>query len=177
MLHVDDTSDDEFGQRLRLAIHALPDAPPALQRAAIGLWPAASARPFLNAAATALLRQVAAVLSFDSWAAPALASGMRALRSTTRQLLYSAQGRDIDLRIAPVADAYALVGQVLGPDEMGSIELTRLDVAAQPAWRAQLDTLGEFRIDGLSRGVYALTLQLGGDAIVLPPVDVGEQSN
>jgi hypothetical protein len=177
MPHVDDTADDELGQRLRHALQALPDAPPALQRAAIGLWPAASARQGLQAAASSLLNQIAAVLAFDSWAAPAGLPAMRSLRSPTRQLLYSTQGRDIDLRIAPAADAYALAGQVLGPDEAGRIELTRIDLPTQPAWLAPLDPLGEFRIEGLSRGVYALTLQLGGDAIVLPPVDIGEPPN
>ena len=173
MLPPDDCSDDELLHQLRRAVRELPDAPQALQRAAIGLWPAAPAASLL-AGAQALLTRVAAVLSFDSWAAPALAPGMRSLRSPTRQLLYSAGGRDIDLRITPESPGFSLAGQVLGPDEMGRVELACLDVDADPARLAPLDELGEFRIAGLKPGFYSLTLHAGGQALELPPFDVGE---
>jgi hypothetical protein len=166
---LDEATADALGQRLRHALRALPDAPPALQRAAIGLWPGAA-----PAGVGAWMRRLAAVLSFDSWAAPATAAGLRSLRSPTRQLLYSAEGRDVDLRIAPAAQAWSLAGQVLGPDEAGSVELLRLDEGETAPQRVPLDSLGEFRIDGLTRGVYALSLQLGGDEVLLPPFDVGE---
>lgn len=173
MKPVDSLSDDAFGQRLQQALKALPDAPLALQRAAIGLWPAAP--PALQAAARALLRQVVAALSFDSWAAaPALAHGMRSLRSPTRHLLYSAQGRDIDLRIAPAAGAFSLAGQILGPDDAGTVTLCGLDADGGEAQSVALDALGEFRIDGVAPGRYRLTLTMGGDELVLAPLEVGE---
>jgi len=177
MTPVDSPPDDEFGQRLRRALRALPDAPPALQRAAIGLWPAPA--PRLKTAAQALLQQIGAALRFDSWAAaPALAHGMRSLRSPTRHLLYSAQGRDIDLRIAPLgADAFSLAGQILGPDEAGSVVLHPLDGDDRAARSAMLDALGEFRIDGVPRGSYRLTLQVSGDEIVVAPIEFGEPPN
>ena len=34
--------------------------------------------------------------------------------------------------------------------------------------------MGEFRLEGIRRGTYVLTLRLGEDEIVLPPIDVGE---
>jgi len=174
MPHLDDLSDDELGRHLHLALRALPDAPPALQRAAIGLWPPAPAAKALKSAAQALIHRIAGALVFDSWAAPALASGMRSLRSPTRQLLYSAGGRDIDLRIAPADATFSLAGQVLGPDETGRVELSRLDNGAAAARVTQLDELGEFRIEGLVQGVYSLTLHLGGEEVLLPPFDLGE---
>jgi hypothetical protein len=178
-------TDDELHHQLGRAVQALPDAPLHLQRAAIGLWPAAglSGAPSLVALAQAVLTQIAAVLSFDSWALPAAVAGMRSLRSPTRHLLYSAQGRDIDLRISPspvgsspASTAFAIAGQILGPDETGSVQLTALQdgvTGERQTLLTQLDEMGEFRIEGLVPGSYALTLQLGGDAIVLPPLQVG----
>jgi hypothetical protein len=178
-------TDDELHHQLQRAVQALPDAPLHLQRAAIGLWPAtpAAAASGVVARAQAALAQIAAVLSFDSWAAPAVAVGMRSLRSPTRHLLYSAQGRDIDLRISPspvgsseASNAFVMAGQVLGPDESGSVQLTALQVGAAGAGQTRLtalDEMGEFRIEGLAPGSYALTLQVGDDAIVLPPLRVG----
>ena len=65
-------------------------------------------------------------------------------------------GRDIDLRISPAAEHFALSGQILGPDEPGVVEL-----AARPARSAhrrrttpRSTTLGEFRLDGVRGGTY-----------------------
>jgi hypothetical protein len=174
MPHLDDLSDDELGRHLQRALRALPDAPPALQRSAIGLWPPAPAALGLMGAAQALVQRIAGALTFDSWTTPALASGMRSLRSPTRQLLFSAGGRDIDLRITPADGAFALAGQVLGPDETGRVELSCLDGGSVAAQVATLDELGEFRLEGLAQGVYSLRLLLGGDEVLLPPFDLGE---
>jgi hypothetical protein len=129
------------------------------------------------------IRQIAAVLSFDSWSTASVAQGMRSVRSPTRHLLFSAEGRDIDLRISPAAEAFGLAGQILGPDEGGTVSIDRADLAdladgaegvtAEPRV-ATLDALGAFRIDGLSAGAYRLTLHVGNEQIVLPPVQVGE---
>jgi hypothetical protein len=175
MKPLDRLTDDELIQHLRRALKELPDAPPALQQAAIDLWPAASPRQgTLGAAATAMLHRIAAALTFDSWAAPAFAPGMRSLRSPTRHLLYSAQGRDIDLRISPGPEGFGLAGQVLGPDDSGAVELAELGPAPGQPRRAPLDALGEFRIDSVPQGTFILTLLVGKDQIVLPPVEVGD---
>lgn len=122
-------SDDDFSHEVQRAVRLLPDAPEALQRAAIALWQQSAPAPSLAAQAQAIWTRVAAVLRFDSWAAPALASGMRSLRSPIRHLLFAAQGRDIDLRIAPAADVFSLAGQVLGPDDAGMVLLAGPDGA------------------------------------------------
>jgi hypothetical protein len=162
-------TDDQLLQRLARAVSALPDVPPALERSALALFPAAPS-PLVEAARSGL-RLLTAVLSFDSFAASSVALGMRSLPSTTRHLLYASQGRDIDLRIAPTARAFALAGQVLGPDEAGTIDLVRRDDGA--ALHARLDTMGEFRIEGVDPGTWVMTLTLGGDRIELPPLEVG----
>lgn len=163
-------SDDEFERHLRQAV-ALPEVPPALTHAAIGLW-AAPAGSVLQSA----LRSISALLRLDSWAASPATLGLRAGRSATRQLLYSAEGRDIDLRISPAGEAYELAGQVLGPYETGDVELSPHDPAAAADTlrrHAELDALGEFRIEAVRTGIYELRLRLGDEHIVLPPFEVG----
>jgi len=178
MTPLNQLTDDEFAHRLHSAVQALPDAPEQMQRAALGLWPtsapASQAAGALKALVGGMAQHVLAALTFDSWAAaPATALGMRSLRSATRHLLYNAQGRDIDLRVSAASGAFALAGQVLGPDESGVVTLT--PQAGEPL-TATLDALGEFRIDGVPAGNYRLTLHLGGDEIQLPPLDVGAPS-
>lgn len=183
MKPVDRLTDDEFAHLVQRAA-ALPDAPAALIRAAIDLWPAAHAAAAapaaaLKAAAQAGLRLVAAVLSFDSWAQPAVARGMRAGPSETRHLLFSAMGRDIDLRISPLADRFALTGQILGPDDAGVIELAAQaddNPETHDARTAVLDAFGEFRLEGVEGGTYRLTLCMGEDKIILPPIVVGNRA-
>jgi hypothetical protein len=172
----DQLSDNEFARLVQRAA-ALPDAPKALVRAAIGQWQAAQPLS-LQAAARKVLGRVAALLSFDSWASAPHLSGVRAVPSDTRHLLFSAKGRDIDVRIAPAAGLFALTGQILGPDDSGVVELSAASDGGNRAPGAQLatlDSLGEFRLDGIHGGTYVLTLRLCGDEIVLPPIDVGER--
>lgn len=167
-------NDSEFAQLLQRAV-ALPDVPPRLARDAIELWSTAQPKT-LKTVAAAGLRLVTAALSFDSWARPPLAMGMRSVASDTRHLLFSAQGRDIDLRISPVSNQFALSGQILGPDEAGMIELSTQSPdghAASGARVVPIDALGEFRLDGVPGGTYRMTLRMGGDEIVLPPIEVG----
>lgn len=167
-------------RQLRQAVAALPDVPPALEQRALALFqapsPVAAVQQAAQALAHGLLRHCVAALSFDSWGGPAVAAGMRALRSPTRHLLFSAEGRDIDLRIAPGTDEqiFVLAGQILGPDETGEVCLQRLDDGDATPSTVALDGLGEFRIDGLAPGAYQLTLRLGHDDILLPPIEVGE---
>ena len=174
MKPLDKLSDDELADLAQRAA-MLPDAPLSQIRSAIDLWHQRRQSSLADLARSGL-RLVQAVLSFDSWAQPAPALGMRAGASDTRHLLFSAQGRDIDLRIVPVAEHFALSGQVLGPDGSGMIELAtqREDLAATDGPHvAALDELGEFRIDGVHGGTYRLTLRVGSDEIALPPIDVG----
>ncbi|MBK7470935.1 MAG: hypothetical protein IPI73_10265 [Betaproteobacteria bacterium] len=176
MKPIDQLSEDEFARLVQRAA-ALPDAPPALLRAAIGQWQ--SAQPsLLETAARAILRRVAAALTFDSWDAGSLAHGVRAVPSDTRHLLFSALGRDVDVRITPASGHFVLTGQILGPDESGIVELAsaaRADGGAAGTKVTALDGLGEFRLEGVPSGTYVLRLLLGEDEIVLPSIDVGER--
>lgn len=169
MKPINQLTDDELALLAQRAA-ALPDAPPALLTAAHALMlepPPQTSLPELARAATRLL---AAALRFDSWAGAPLAFGMRALPADTRHLLFSAMGRDIDLRITPADEQFALAGQILGPDESGRVELSSGGAAKR---MAVIDDLGEFRLDGIDCGTYLLTLRMGNDEIALPLIEVG----
>lgn len=163
-------SDAELLARLPAAA-ALPDAPADWQRRALAAW-RAPANLSLAQAVEALRQRVLAVLSFDSWAQSPLAAGLRSAGSNTRQLVFSAEGRDIDLRIAPSGAHFAVDGQVLGPDDNGVVALTS-ESAATAIYEAPLDALGEFHLADVAPGCYRLSLLLAGHEIVLPPFEVG----
>jgi hypothetical protein len=177
MKPVETLSDDEFLQRVQRAV-AMPEAPTAFVQAAIALWPERHAIKG-NDVVTAAVRLIAGVLSFDSWARPAVALGLRGTAADTRHLLFSAKGRDVDLRISLAADRFALSGQILGPDETGLVELSTHGADGFKAAGARvvpLDDFGEFRLDDVGVGTYRLTVRVGSDEIVLPPIDVGARS-
>ncbi len=157
----------------------LEDAPQCWVDAAVALWKVAP-RPAARAASQApkLWTRIAAALSFDSWATPQLALGVRSMAIDNRHLLYSAEGRDIDLRITHGVDCFALTGQILGPDESGEVLLaSQGDSLGSPVLMiTQLDSLGEFRLDGVDRGTYQLTLRMGVEEIVLAPIVIGDTS-
>jgi len=164
-------TDEALGAAARRAVRALPDAPADWLQRAIDLVPAPPS--LLARVAAAGRRQLAAVLSVDSWAQPSMALGMRSSAASTHQLLYTADGRDLDLRIVAEGATYAVGGQVLGADVAGEVELA-VAAGSEPPRVAALDDLGGFRIAGVAGGRYALTLRLAGDEIVLPPLEIGE---
>lgn len=171
----DDPNDDLLRTRLRRAVD-LEEPPASLVHAAIGLFRAPQPS-VLTAAAAAVRRRVQAVLGFDSWAPGAAAFATRgAAAADPRQLLFTAQGRDVDLRIAPSSDGrFILSGQVLGPDETGVVRFVPGPGYAAASRDAVLDSLGEFRIDGIDAGTWHVAVVVGGDEIVLPPVEVGQR--
>jgi hypothetical protein len=164
--------DEEWLELVRQAL-ALPEAPPQLVQSALELWRVHGPAP--EARAGKAVRRWVAVLGFDSWSAPPLALGLRAVPSQVRHLLFSADERDVDLRIAPEAEGFALRGQHLGPEGQGQVELTWVAGAGGPSAQraAALNDRGEFRLEGVHEGTYVLTVRIGDDEIVLPPIEVG----
>ena len=167
-------SDDELLARLPRAA-ALADAPPNWVQRAVAAWQAPPGARVAEAV-DGLRRRVEAWLSFDSWASAPLAAGLRSTGSATRQLVFSAEGRDVDLRIVPAAGMqFTLSGQVLGPDETGTVALVPEVAAGDPgaARQVPLDALGEFHLSEVEPGRYQLALQLADQDVVLPAFDVG----
>ena len=162
----DPPSDPELAQLLREAV-AFRDAPPGWVQRAIGQWPSH------GTGFAGVLKRVLAVLSFDSaQASPALLA-VRSATTAPRQLLFSASGRDIDLRISFADGAWRIAGQVLGPDESGSVDVASEGDDPVVVASAALSALGEFLIEGVVPGRYQLLLTFGDEVVVVPALDVG----
>jgi hypothetical protein len=143
----------------------LDDAPEHVIQRALAAWQPRRA--------TSLLQQVLAVLRFDSGTAAPLAFGMRSPGAASRQLLFAAQGRDVDLRIGPAGAAEAawlISGQVLGPDSHGVVVLSGESGALVS--EVALDELGQFRLPPVPAGGYTLTLRLADAEITIPALQV-----
>jgi hypothetical protein len=164
-----DPSDAALERALRDS-RRLDDAPEHVIQRALNVWQARRQ----SQAEPSLLQRVLAALTFDSGGASPLAFGMRSAGSATRQLLFSAEGHDIDLRISPAGDPptdhWLVSGQVLGPDSEGVVVLT--DENGATAGESPLNELGEFRLPRVRTGEYTVTVRLSGREIVLPAVRV-----
>lgn len=165
--------DDEALAAALGASRVLQDAPEAMVLRAIGLWqqPAAvpvAASPSVAASALGGLRRLVATLVFDSLDHGALAGGRRSAATmghlAARQLLYSTEGRDIDLRLTPLdgGTRWVLSGQVLGPELSGRAELRPTAAAdtagAPPAQVVAWNELAEFEFAPMEAGPCSLVL-------------------
>lgn len=169
MKPIETQTDIELLASLRRADEALPGASPEAIARVLALWPA---RPPLAEAAAAGWRLVRAALGFDSWAGGPLAAGLRGgLPDATHQLVYTAEGRDIELRVEGLPSGYRVTGQLLGPDERGRVEL--VPAAGGEAAEVAIDDFGEFRFEPLPAGHYQLTVRASDLAIELPPLELG----
>jgi hypothetical protein len=172
-----DAAEDPLADRLR-ASHRLEDAPEAVIQNALALWKKAEVPVAEPASAPgAALRRLAAALRFDSATASPLALGLRsgglpAPGASTRQLLYFSEGRDIDVRIAPVngpgARQWQVSGQVLGPDATGMAELRCGAHTRTASW----SDLAEFSFTDVAPGSCTLVLRGGDWELELPPFEV-----
>ena len=99
------------------------------------------------------LRRIVALLTFDSrTAGPAF--GMRSLPAESRQLLYSAEDIDLDLRITMQNDECILAGQVIGEGcAEGHVEISGVAGRSE----ATLNDVCEFTLPPIPAGDYSLT--------------------
>lgn len=170
MKPLSDLNDELLSAELRHARH-LHEAPESVIQRAIDVFVPHTR----TAASTPLLQRVLARLSFDSAGQVLLAHGVRGSAASSRQVLFSAEGRDIDLRIVPAegsgtpdAGPWVVFGQLLGPDRSGRVEL----VCSGHKREMALDDMLEFRFDGVPSGSMHLALHLADRVIELPPLQV-----
>ena len=116
-----------------------------------------------------VLKIVIAALTFDSLTtAPAF--GLRSQSSTGRQLIYSAETADIDLRVSTENDAWQIAGQVLGVDcTSGDVDLEGEGFAAS----TPLNELCEFSFGAVPAGAYKVSIRLPDVLIETPRLELG----
>jgi len=103
-----------------------------------------------------LLRRISAVLSFDSVSAVP-AYGLRSVPTTTRQLIYSAEDYDVDLRLTKKNQQWVVRGQILGEHCRGA----KVEVKSDTTYKsAVLNELCEFTLTSIPDGYYVLRFEL-----------------
>ena len=114
------------------------------------------------------LRRIVALLTFDSRnAGPAF--GVRSLRATSRQVLYSAEEIDLELRITVQNDECILAGQVIGEGcTEGHVEIS--GVAGKS--KATLNEVCEFTLPPVPTGNYSLTVTMLDREIEIPELEL-----
>lgn len=114
------------------------------------------------------LPRIVAVLTFDSLDA-GRALGMRSFHTASRQMLYSAQDTDVDLRIAVQNEECILAGQVIRRDCLGG----RVTVAGSTgSAETTLNDLCEFTLPAVPVGVYSLVVKLHDVEIEIPELEL-----
>ena len=144
----------------------LVSAPEGLVTAAIALFKPRVAEP-----APSLWQRLQGLLQFDSQLQ--LAAGVRsqAASSQVRQLVFTAPGCDVDLRIERLPGQppgqVRVTGQLLGPKP----EVQAVLLVGEQQWRAECDELSEFRFDTVTAGSTMLRLQGSDWELSLPLFD------
>ena len=104
-------------------------------------------------------------------------TGLRSagLSRQTRHLMFSADGRDIDLRIVSAANSYVLAGKSSDPRSgFGRDPVdTSIDRDGPPPQSVELDDLGSLNWKQCAPAPYWMTPGFAGDVVELPPIDVG----
>ena len=117
-----------------------------------------------------LVERVLAVLAFDSLTvAPGF--GLRSGLGAGRQLIYSTEMADIDLRVSPQSGEWEIAGQILGSSHSeGKVNLESDAFSAS----ANLNELSEFSFRSVPRGTYRMFVHLPNLEIETPPLEVGQ---
>jgi hypothetical protein len=122
----------------------------------------------LQLTAPSSLRRIVAVLTFDSLKSiPAF--GMRSGQAVSRQLLYSAEESDLDLRITMQNDQCVVAGQVLRDGCIeGLVEISGASGSAETS----LNELCEFIFPALPLGNYQLRVKMWDVEIEVPELEL-----
>ena len=94
---------------------------------------------------------------------------MRSLRDASRQLLYSAEDTDLDLRITMQNDECVLAGQVIGAGcTEGDVEISGVTGRST----ATLNDVCEFTLPPVPAGHYSLILRMHDREIEIPELEL-----
>lgn len=115
------------------------------------------------------LSRILAALTFDSLTATP-AYGLRSEAGSGRQLVFSANDVDIDVRVSAADDAWQIEGQVPGSlCDGGEVNLESDTFSAT----AKLTELCEFSFSSVPPGTYRLAVHLHDVVIETPPLKIG----
>ncbi len=115
------------------------------------------------------LSRILAVLTFDSLTA-APAYGLRSQAGVGRQLVYSTETHDIDVRVSSENDEWQITGQVPGSlCASGEVKLESNSFSAT----TKLTELCEFSFSSVPEGTYKISVQLPDVTIQIPPLELG----
>ena len=155
---------DDTLRRLQHLIHLMKsdtskDAPRDVLFSAINIFSTQKRLPF---------RRIVATLIFDSRSAgPAF--GMRSVHTASRQLVYSAEQADLDLRIAVQNGECVIAGQVIGDTCAGGlVEISGANGSAT----ASLNESCEFTLPTIPIGNYLLRVRLPDVEIEIPELEL-----
>lgn len=155
---------DDKLRRLQQLIHMMKsdtaqDAPRDVLLSVINILPAGR---------QSTLQRIVATLIFDSRnAGPAF--GMRSLHKASRQLVYSAQQTDLDLRVTIQNEECIVAGQLLLEACVGGfVEISGTNGSAE----ATLNELCEFTLPAIPVGTYSLTVRMPDVEIEIPELEL-----
>jgi hypothetical protein len=142
---------------------AAEDAPAELIRQAKSIF-----REKVVAHGPSLLQVVLASLTFDSLInAPAF--GLRSQTSAGRQLIYSTETADIDVRVSAENEQWQIAGQILGADcPGGDVDLIGDDFSVS----AELNELCEFSFGSVPAGAYKISIRTPDALIETPRLEI-----
>jgi hypothetical protein len=114
------------------------------------------------------VRRIVAILTFDSRHARRT-FGIRSLHTASRQMLYSAEETDVDLRITVQNEECILAGQVIRQHCAGGV--VHISGAAGSA-EASLNDLCEFTLEAIPLGNYLLRIRMQDLEIEIPELEL-----
>jgi anti-sigma factor RsiW len=115
-----------------------------------------------------LRQRIIPILRFDS-ARSLLSAGRRSGTSSERQLLFTAETLDLEVRVTQSGSLWEVSGQVLNADARGLAELQ----GSTGEVRATLNEVGEFLLPPVPPGRYTLILQLTAVEIEIAELEIG----
>ena len=117
-----------------------------------------------------VVRRIVAALSFDSSSNFAPAFGVRSGQPATRQMIFSAEQTDIDLRISSTDDRWTVAGQVLGGECAGGrVQIDGTGISETVVLNEQC----EFTLPPVASGNYSLRLLLANSEVEIPQLRLG----
>jgi hypothetical protein len=170
MAHISSCSEcAERFRRLEEVLHLMvtdreEDAPRDIVADAINIFTSRARSPQQS-----LKRRILAALSFDSNMDQAPAFGVRSGQSGSRQLIYSAEENDIDIRTTLHGDMWIVSGQILREDcSGGRVELRGANGSAT----ATINELCEFTLPEVPSGDYFLRVHMADVDIEVPELEL-----